>query len=76
MMSMTEPTEFTYYVEPFLIRTLYLEIAFCNMMPMTERDSDLWLSVPIRGNVKTIVHKNANNFISAEQFDLKFYRIS
>ena len=36
MMSMTEPTEFTYYVEPFLIRTLYLEIAFRNMMPMTE----------------------------------------
>ena len=35
-MSMTEPTEFTYYVEPFLIRTLYFEIAFRNTMPMTE----------------------------------------
>ena len=41
MMTMTEPTEFTHYVEPFLIRTLYLEIAFRNMMPMTEGDCDL-----------------------------------
>ena len=38
--------------------------------------SDLWLSVPFRGNVKTILHKNVNNFISTERFDLKFYRIS
>ena len=35
-----------------------------------------WLSVPIRDNVKTILHKNANNFISTKEFDLKFYKIS
>ena len=71
----TEYNKFHYFSKTTERLSLHTGAGGHSVICMRYAGWDLWLSVPFRGNVKTILHKNVNNFKSTERFDLKFHRI-